>query len=200
MLRLLLVAIAVSGLSACKKPTVPSTVTKVSARETFAIPPTPPPTTPEISERPARNRAPAPVDAAPADAADLERKFFATTESEERGAVAEELWSLNTAAALTALHRLLNVDPKVDVKMDIISGLVDAEATPETREIRWALLLAALAQTQPQPVRELAASVLADAEDPRAFTLLQSFANDPDEEVRETIRAGLEERREERSP
>ena len=80
--------------------------------------------------------------------------------------------------------------------MDIISGLVDAESAPETREVRWALLVAGLARNQPAPVRELAAAILADAEDPRALTLLQNFENDPDAEVRETIRSGLEDLRE----
>jgi HEAT repeat protein len=131
----------------------------------------------------------------PASATELERKFFATQESDERGAVIAELWALNTNPALTTLHRLLNADSNVDLKVDIISGLIDAETAPETREIRWALLLAGLATNQPEPVRELAAGILSDAEDPRALALMQSFANDPNEAVREVIDSALRERR-----
>jgi HEAT repeat protein len=132
----------------------------------------------------------------PADAGELERQFFATRESEERGAIIAELWTLNTKPAVTTLHRLLNADSNVDVKVEIISGLIDAEANPDTEEIRWALLLAGLAANQPAPIRELAAGILAQARDPRTLPLLQSFANDPDEAVREAAQAALSERRE----
>lgn len=114
--------------------------------------------------------------------------------------MAEELWGLNTMAALSTLHRLFNADTNVDVKVEILSGLVDAEATHETREIRWALLLGGLSANQPGPVREVAATILSEAEDPRALPLLQSFANDPDAEVREVVNTALRERREALSP
>jgi HEAT repeat protein len=169
---------------------------KISAREPAAALDIAGPEVPENADPPPLTAPLAEVASEPVDASALERRFFATTEPEERGAVAEELWTLNSIAALTTLYRLLHAESNPDVKMDIISGLVDAESAPETRELRWALLVAGLARNQPSPVRELAAAILADAEDPRAVTLLQTFENDPDEEVRETVRSGLEDLRE----
>lgn len=128
-----------------------------------------------------------------ADASELERQFFASPEPEERGAVAEQLWDLNTPQAVATLQRLFNADASVDVKVDIVSGLIGAEPSAATREMRWSLLLTALSANQPAPVREVAVQILASSEDPRALSALQSFANDANSEVREAVASALAE-------
>ena len=130
-----------------------------------------------------------------ADVAELERRFFASAEPEARGAVADQLWELNTPQAVATLQRLFNTDPSVDVKTDIVSGLIDSEPTPATRDMRWALLLTALSANQPAIVREIAVQILADSEDPRALSALQSFSHDANKELREAVVEAIEDRR-----
>ena len=139
---------------------------------------------------------PTPPPPAKPDATELERQFFASTDPAARGAVAEQLWELNTPPALATLQRLFNADASVDVKVDIVSGLIDAEPSAATRDLRWALLLTALSANQPSAVREVAVQILTGSEDPRALPVLQNFASDANEEVREAVAAALAERRE----
>lgn len=190
-------AAAFCGMMSCK-PSAPLGPEKETVAPVMADSPGP------AAQDEVPRKAPEPADAvvapaatlpAKADASALERQFFASREPEARGAVAAELWDLNTPQAVATLQRLFNTDAAVDVKVDIVSGLIDAEPTASTREMRWSLLLTALSANQPAPVREVAVQILAGSDDPRALSALQSFSNDTNGDVREAVAAAIEDRR-----
>jgi HEAT repeat protein len=57
------------------------------------------------------------------------------------------------------------------------------------------LVVAALAPGQPKDIRELAAQMLIDFDDPRAVGLLQQFTQDADPDMREAATEALETRK-----
>ena len=190
---LLGVAPGIIVVSGCKPAPATSSIFTAKEAEIVRLPDAGPRT--EASEPQPAIVPPASQGPRPAEAADLERRFFASAELEERAAVIEELWTLNTPSALTTIHRLFHADRNPDLKIEALSGLLDAETTITTRELRWGLLLAGLGRSEPASVREVAATILSETSDPRASTVLQSLANDPDEGVREVIESALMERR-----
>lgn len=106
----------------------------------------------------------------------------------------EALWSLDTPAAVDTLRQLYIIEREPDVKMDIVVGLSDSKR-PETREARFGLVVMALAPGQPKDIRELAAQMLVDFDDPRAVSLLQQFSQDADPDMREAVQEALETRK-----
>lgn len=106
----------------------------------------------------------------------------------------EALWSLDTPAAVDTLRQLYIIEREPDVKMDIVVGLSDSKK-PETREARFGLVVMALAPGQPKDIRELAAQMLVDFDDPRAVSLLQQFSQDADPDMREAVQEALETRK-----
>jgi HEAT repeat protein len=132
--------------------------------------------------------------AAPQNPSDLMKEFRTATEPDRRGEVVEALWSLDTPAAVETIRQLFLTEREADVKMDMIVGLSDSKK-PETREARFGLVVAALAPGQPKDIRELAAQMLIDFEDPRAVGLLQQFTQDADPDMREAASEALETRK-----
>jgi HEAT repeat protein len=130
----------------------------------------------------------------PSDPAEIAKEFRATTEPDRRGELVETLWSLETPAAVETIRQLFLTEREVDVKIDMIAGLSDSKK-PETRQARFGLAVAALAPGQPKDIRELAAQMLIDLDDPRAVGLLQQFSQDSDPDVREAAKEALETRR-----
>jgi len=125
---------------------------------------------------------------------DLAREFRAAAEPERRGELVGELWDIGTPEAVETLRQLYFGEREMDVKVDIISGVTDADPV-KLRDGCNALLLAALTPGQPPEVRALAAHLLTESKDPRAMALLQQFAQDADPQVREAAQAALETRR-----
>lgn len=124
----------------------------------------------------------------------IAKEFRATAEPDRRGELVETLWSLDTPAAVETLRHLFLTERELDVKIDIVAGLSDSNK-PETRNARFGLVVMALAQGQPKDVRELAAQMLVDFDDPRAISLLQQYAQDVDPDMREAAQEALETRR-----
>lgn len=146
---------------------------------------------PRVSARPRSQVAENPQ---PSDPSALAKEFRAATEPERRGELVDAIWSLDTPAAVETLRQLYLTERELDVKIDIIAGLSDSKK-PETREARFGLVVMALAQGQPKDIRELAAQMLVDFDDPRAISLLQQFAQDADPDMREAAKEALETRR-----
>jgi len=172
--------------SGCKKPDVitppRATPTPVPLSETSVIP------IPRHSEA----ITPSPRVAAPSTAPEpvrdpgaIARAFRAASDPEERGALAAELWEVNTPDAIATLQQLHAGERDENVRADLLSGLGD-DPTPETREARYRFLLAALAPAQPKDVRELAIELLGEFEDVRAVATLQTLVADGDPDIRET--------------
>jgi hypothetical protein len=167
-------------------------------------PPTPASSEALSNEHPGRDAVPAVApatpqprsteNAAPSDPAALAKEFRATTEPDRRGELVDTLWSLDTAAAVETIRQLFLTEREIDVKMDMIAGLSDSKK-PETREARFGLVVAALTPGQPKDIRELAAQMLIDFDDPRAVGLLQQFSQDADPDMREAAKEALETRR-----
>lgn len=132
--------------------------------------------------------------AVPQNPSDLMKEFRTATEPDRRGEVVEALWSLDTPAAVETIRQLFLTEREADVKMDMIVGLSDSKK-PETREARFGLVVAALAPAQPKDIRELAAQMLIDFDDPRAVGLLQQFTQDSDPDMREAAKEALETRK-----
>jgi hypothetical protein len=128
------------------------------------------------------------------DPATLAQRFRASRDTEERGGIAGELWSLDTPSAVETIRQLFQTEREAEVKVDIIAGVTDSE-NPATREGRFDLIVAALTPSQPKDVREIAAQMLVEFEDPRALTLLQQFTHDADPDIREAAREALETRK-----
>lgn len=128
-------------------------------------------------------------------AAVLGQRLRAAEEAYERAEIVGELWELATPEAVEILRQRFFIEPDVDVKADIVAGLVD-EQKPQTREVRFGILAAALAPTQSIEVRETAVSMLVEFDDVRAVALLQNLLSDPNEEIREAAREAIEARRE----
>ncbi len=158
-----------------------------AATESLSAAPAATPTGPAVAENPAP--------AAPRAAEEVARAFRAAADPAERGELAGELWELNTPAAVALLHQLYLGERDADVRTDLLAGLND-EPTPETREARYRLLLAALAPGQPKEERELALQFLSEFEDVRALATLQTLAADADPDIREAAAELLAERRE----
>jgi len=130
----------------------------------------------------------------PADPAELAKQFRAESEPAKRAELVDEIWNLDTPAAVDVLRQLFLIERELDVKIDIVSGLTESKK-PETRESRFGLVVMALAPGQPKDLRELAAQILVDFDDPRALSLLQQYSQDADPEMREAAQEALETKR-----
>jgi len=128
------------------------------------------------------------------DLATLTQQFRNAPEAEKRGEIVEALWSMDTPAAVEALRQLFYIEREFDVKVDILAGVSDSKK-PETRDSRFKLVVTALAPGQPKDVRELAAQMLVELDDPRAISLLQQYTQDADPDMREAASEALETRR-----
>lgn len=138
---------------------------------------------------------PAPPEETARPASELAQRLRSAEEPEERSEVVSELWSLATPEAVEILRRQFFTERDVNVKADIVAGLVD-EQKPETRELRFGILAAALPAGQPDDVRAAAIAIGTEFDDIRAVALLQSLLQDPSEEIREAAQEALETRRE----
>jgi HEAT repeat protein len=132
--------------------------------------------------------------AAPSDPVALAQAYRTTAEPDRRGELVDTLWSLDSPAAVETIRQLFLTEKEVDVKMDMIAGLSDSKK-PATREARFGLVVTALAPGQPKDIRELAAQMLIEFDDPRAVGLLQQFSQDADPDMREAAKEALETRR-----
>jgi hypothetical protein len=142
---------------------------------------------------------PAVADEPPANPAELAQRFRTAADAEDRGAIVDELWQLDSTAAIETIRQLYLNERDESVKVDMVAGLTDSKR-PETRQSRFGLIAVALAPGQPKEVREIAVQMLVDFDDPRAVQLLRQYENDPDAEVRDGAREALEARKEIEEP
>jgi HEAT repeat protein len=129
-----------------------------------------------------------------ADPGELQSRYLATEDVSARAEIVANLWEIGTPVAVEILRGLFATERNADLKVDMVSGMVEEEAEP-TGGPRWMLLLAAVGTGQPDIVRLVAVQIAAESKDPRAMPLLQGLASDGDEEVREAAVAALAERR-----
>jgi hypothetical protein len=171
-----------------------NTESKAAPAPSEIAPNTEPVRTPVPSRAPTTPKPRVAVVDAPSDPAEIAKEYRATTDVERRGEFIDALWNLDSPAAVEVLRQLFLTERDVEVKVDIVAGLSDSKK-PETREGRFGLVVSAMAQGQPKDVRELAAQMLVDFDDPRAVGLLQQFTQDADPDMREAAKEALETRR-----
>lgn len=198
-LKLFFIVVAATGLTGCNPspPRAGERVDENSATTTPAAPSTFTPRVPnEKAQPPAGNIAkPSPEPDETREPRELAQRLRAEPEPEERGALVGELWDLATPEVVEILRQQFFLEQDTDVKADIVAGLV-AEQKPETRELRFGILSAALSPAQPAEVRETAIAILVEFDDVRAVALLQNLLQDASPDIREAAQEALEIRRE----
>jgi hypothetical protein len=124
----------------------------------------------------------------------LVAEFRQTADEERRSEIIDDLWEQGTPGSIDGLRQLFITTHDEDLKQEILSGALESP-TPASLESVWTLLFTATGPSQPAPVRELAADLLADFDEPRAISLLRSLSQDSDASVREAAQAALEAQR-----
>jgi HEAT repeat protein len=123
----------------------------------------------------------------------LGERLRAEEDPSARGEIISALWEIATPEAVETLRRHFFIEREPDVKTDIVAGLAENQR-PDTRELRFGILSAALASAQPEEVRLAAIGLATEFDDIRAVALLQNLAQDPSEEIREAAKEALEAR------
>jgi HEAT repeat protein len=123
--------------------------------------------------------------------AELAARLQKEAEPEDRSKTVTELWELATPEAIETLRRQFFIERDNDVRADILAGVVE-EKKPETQQLRFGILSAALANNQPEEVRMVAISLVTDFDDPRAVALLQNLTQDPSEDIRDAAREAID--------
>lgn len=184
---------AVVLLGACERKAVPELPPTIATppMETSAAPADRPADAPSTKPT-AKVPEPREAETSPAE---LAQRLRTAAEPDERSEAVSQLWTLATPEAVELLRQHFFVEQDTHVKADIVAGVVE-EQKPETRELRFGLLSAALTPAQAADVRIAATSMVTDFDDVRAVALLQNLLQDSNEEIREAARDAIEERRE----
>ena len=186
-------ALAVAALAAagCSKkesetPPPPPVSTTILNSQSPTVPPLPAVTTPTpvATEAAATNSAGADDEAA-AQVKKLESDYQGTQDFQKRVVILYDLSSTESPGTIDAIARLFLNEKDPEQKVELINSLTDIDGQ---KDKKLAILSSAVRGDQPKDVRLEAIDGMADVEDKRAIQILQAFANDPDEEIRDAIK------------
>jgi type IV secretory pathway VirB10-like protein len=186
-------ALAVATLAAtgCSKkesePPPPPSVTT-----TIQKPQPPPPLPAVVNPPPPEASATTPPVTDDEDAAQvkkLESDYQNTQDFQKRVVILYDLSSTESPGTIDAIARLFLNEKDQELKVELINSLMDIDGQ---KDKKLAILSSAVRGDQPKDVRLEAIDGMADVEDKRAIQILQLFANDPDEEIRDAVKDTIE--------
>jgi len=119
----------------------------------------------------------------------LENDYKNTPDLQKRVSIIFDLSSVESPDAVDAVGRLLLNEKDQDLKVELIDSLNDIDGQNEKK---LAILNGTLRADQPKDVRLEAIDAIGDVEDKRGIQVLQVFAADPDEDIRDSIKDTIE--------
>ena len=189
---LAVVALAAAGCSKkeSETPPPPPVSTTIQKPQSPTVPPLPAVTipTPAPTEAAATNPAEADAEAA-AQVKKLESDYQNTQDFQKRVVILYDLSSTESPDTNDAIARLFLNEKDPELKVELINSLTDIDGQ---KDKKLAILSSAVRGDQPKDARLEAIDGMADVEDKRAIQILQAFANDPDEEIRDAIKDTIE--------
>ena len=189
---LALAALAATGCSKkeSETPPPPPVSTTTLNPQSPTVPPLPAVTTPEPvpTEAAATNSAEVDDEAA-AQVKKLESDYQNTQDFQKRVVILYDLSSTESPDTIDAIARLFLNEKDPELKVELVNSLTDIDGQ---KDKKLAILSSAVRGDQPKDVRLEAIDGMADVEDKRAIQLLQAFANDPDEEIRDAVKDTVE--------
>jgi len=195
--------VAVLAASGCSKkgseqvsPPLPPPSMTITA--TTPPPPLPPPPTAAQTTTAVQTAAAQAATAAAATAADdespaqlaakvkqLEADYQRETDFQKRVAIIYDLSSTESPDTIDALGRLFLNEKDQELKIELVNSLMDVDGQNDKK---LAILNSALRADQPKEVRLQAIDGMGDVEDKRGIQVLQVYANDPDEDIRDAVK------------
>lgn len=188
-------AVAVLAAAGCSKkesetPPPPPVSTTILNPQSPTVPPLPAVVTPTpVSTEAAATNSAGVDDEAAAQVKKLESDYQNTQDFQKRVVILYDLSSTESPDTIDAIARLFLNEKDPELKVELVNSLTDIDGQ---KDKKLAVLSSAVRGDQPKDVRLEAIDGMADVEDKRAIQILQSFANDPDEEIRDAIKDTIE--------
>jgi type IV secretory pathway VirB10-like protein len=115
----------------------------------------------------------------------LENDYKNTSDLQKRVTIIYDLSSNESPDTIDAIGRLFLNEKDQELKIELIDSLTDIDGQNDKK---LAILSSALRADQPKDVRSDAIDGIGDLEDKRGIQVLQVYANDPDEDIRDSIK------------
>jgi hypothetical protein len=128
-------------------------------------------------------------DEAAAQVKKLESDYQNAQDFQKRVVILYDLSSTESPETINAIARLFLNEKDQELKVELINSLMDIDGQ---KDKKLAILSSAVRSDQPKDVRLEAIDGMSDVEDKRAIQILQAFANDPDEEIRDAVKDTIE--------
>jgi hypothetical protein len=119
----------------------------------------------------------------------LEEDYKDTPDLQKRVSIIFDLSSNESTGAVDAVGRLFLNEKEQDLKIELIDSLNDIDGQNDKK---LAILNSGLRADQPKEVRMEAIDAIGDVEDKRGIQVLQVYAADPDEEIRDAVKDAIE--------
>ena len=119
----------------------------------------------------------------------LESDYQNAQDFQKRVVILYDLSSTESPGTIDAIARLFLNEKDQELKVELINSLMDIDGQ---KDKKLAILSSAVRSDQPKDVRLEAIDGMANVEDRRAIQILQAFANDSDEEVRDAVKDTIE--------
>jgi HEAT repeat protein len=119
----------------------------------------------------------------------LESDYQNATDFQKRVVIIYDISAVDSPDAIDAIARLFLKEKEQEMKTELINSLTDIEGQNDKK---LAILSSAMRADQPKDVRVEAIDGMADLDDKRGIQVLQGFANDSDEEIREAVHDTIE--------
>jgi len=119
----------------------------------------------------------------------LEADYQREADFQKRVGLIYELSSTDSSNVVDALGRLFLNEKDQELKIELINSLMDVDGQNDKK---LAILSSALRGDQPKEVRLEAIDGMGDVEDKRGIQVLQLYASDPDEDVRDGVKDTIE--------
>ena len=195
-------AVATLAVAGCSKNGSEQSLPPPTTINKPALPPAPvpPPATTEVEPAPvtpspeaSETNAPAEEEEGPAQLAaqlkKLESDYQNATDLQKRIVIIYDIAAIDSPDTIDSIAHLFLKEKDQELKTDMITSLSDIDGQNDKK---LAILSSAMRADQPKDVRREAIDGMADLDDKRGIQVLQGFANDSDEEIREAVHDAIE--------